>query len=66
MRKGLKYMSAISAEIDRIIHSPIKNPTKSEANKILRACGILNNKNELEVAYKQILIKDASKKDGKR
>ena len=39
---------------------------KSEANKILRACGILNNKNELKVAYKQILIKDASKKDGKR
>ena len=56
-------MKEISAEIDRIIHSPIKDPTKSEANKILRACGILNNKNELEEAYKQILIKDASKNE---
>lgn len=66
MRKGLKYMSAVSAEIDKIICSPVKKPTKLEATKTLRACGILNKNNGLKEAYKEILIKDAPKKNGKR
>ena len=58
-------MSAVSAEINRIIESPTKKPTESEAIKILRSCGILNKKNGVKRAYKEILIKEVSQRNGK-
>lgn len=63
MMKGLRYMVAVLAEIDKIIESPSKKPSKKEAMKMLRSCGILNKNNGLKTEYKEILIKDVSKKN---
>lgn len=51
-------MRAILLTIDKIIEKPTKKPTKEEAVKILRSCGILDNKNNIKSAYKKILAKD--------
>lgn len=64
--RGMKDMVAISAEINKIIESPSKKPTKAEAMKMLRACGILNKNNGVKTAYKEILIKEISIKDGNK
>lgn len=64
--RGIDDMVAISAEIDKIIESPSKMPTKQEAMKILRSCGILNKNNGLKTEYREILTKDVSKKDGNK
>ena len=64
MREGLRYRSAVSAEINRIIQSPTKNPTKSEAMKTLRSCGILNENNVLNEVYKEILFYPELLKEG--
>ena len=63
MKKGLRYMVAVLAEIDKIIESPSKKPSKKEAMKMVRSCGILNKNNGLKTEYKEILIKDVSKKN---
>ena len=62
--RGLRQMMEISAKIDKIIETPSKKPTKQEAMKVLRSCGILNRNNGVKAAYKDILVKKASKEDG--
>lgn len=64
--RGMDDMVAIAAEINKIIESPSKKPTKQEAEKILRSCGILNKNNGLKTEYKEILTKDVSKKNGSK
>lgn len=63
-KRGMKDMVAISTKIDEIIASPSKTPTKEEAVKLLRSCGILNENNNLKKAYKGIVTK-VSDKHGK-
>ena len=48
-------MATISLVIDKIIASETKKPTKEEAMKSLRACGILDNKNKVKPAYREII-----------
>lgn len=64
--RGIDDMVAIAAEIDKIIESPSKKPTKQEAMKMLRSCGILNKNNGIKTEYREILTKDVSKKDGNK
>ena len=66
MMRGMRDMVAISAEINKIIESPSKKPTRQEAMKMLRSCGILNKNNGVKLAYKEILIKEVSRKDGNK
>lgn len=58
--KGTKAMTAALLTIDKIIEKPTKKPTKEEAIKILRSCGILDNKNNLKSAYKKILTEESN------
>ena len=51
----MKDMATISLVIDKIIASETKKPTKEEAMKSLRACGILDNKNKVKPAYREII-----------
>ena len=55
MRKGMKHMMLTCLTIDKIIESPTKKPSKEESARILRACGIYNEKNNIKKAYKKIL-----------
>ena len=55
MMKGMRNMVAALLTIDKIIKTPTKKPTKEEATKILRSCGILDNKNNIKSAYKKII-----------
>jgi len=58
MKKGIKDMVAALSTIDKIIETPTKKPTKEEATKILRSCGILDNKNNIKSAYKKIITEE--------
>lgn len=58
----MKDKAAITAEINRIIESPSKKPTKQEAMKTLRSCGILDKNNKLKPVFKGILIKKDDEK----
>lgn len=58
--RSVKDMVAINNTIDKIINSPQKKITTSEARRILRECGILNRKNEIEPVYKNIIKESAS------
>lgn len=66
MMKGMKDMVAALLTIDKIIETPTKKPTKEEAKKILRSCGILDNKNNIKSAYKKIITEGSNtQNDGK-
>lgn len=43
--------------IDNIINEPIKIKTKEEACEILRSCGIMDENNNINPAYRDIIIK---------
>ena len=66
MHKGLKYKLDVFDKIDRIVQSPTKRLSKSEAIKILRSCGILNRDNDLNEAYKEILSREVSNDNEKQ
>ena len=42
--------------IDKILNTPIKNPTKEEAKEVLKNCGIFDENYNLTEAYKDIFI----------
>ena len=64
--KGMKDMVAALSTIDKIIETPTKKPTKKEAAKILRSCGILNNKNNIKPAYKKIITEGSNEKNDRK
>lgn len=66
MRKGLVNMVAVANTIDRIIGTSSKTPSKQEAQKVLRSCGILDNRNNIKPAYKKIITGNGSGKNGNR
>ena len=57
-----KDTETVSLVIDKIIASEIKKPTKEEAMKSLRACGILDNQNKINPAYRGIIIERKEKR----
>ena len=61
-KRSVKDMVAMLAEIDKIIESPSKKPTKQEAIKTLRSCGILNKNNGLKTEYRRILVRETTKR----
>lgn len=63
--KGMKDMVAAIYTIDKIIDAPTIKLSKEEAAKILRSCGILDNKNNIKPAYKKILTEESNKKNGR-
>ena len=62
MKKGMREMATMAIAIEHIIQASPKTPSKQEASKVLRSCGILNSKNEVKSAYKTIVIKSSSSK----
>lgn len=54
--RSVNDMISINNSINKIIHSPQKKISTSEARKILRDCGIFNSKNQIKSAYKGIII----------
>ena len=55
-RKELRRMAAACA-IERVIQLPEKKFTKAEAVLVLQRCGILSPKEDVEEAYKDIVVK---------
>lgn len=49
--------ASIYSIIDEIISSPTKKPAKEEAYALLKSCGIIDENNNLEPEYEDILIK---------
>ena len=54
MMKGIDDMASVSNKINRIIRTPSKKPTKSEAAQMLRSCGVLDQNNKVRPEYKKI------------
>lgn len=52
----MKEMAAATLTIEKIIQTPTKQPSINEAKKMLRSCGVLDQKNNIRSAYKDILI----------
>lgn len=55
--RNVKNMVATSIAVDKIIEAKTKKPSKQEAAKILRSCGILDSQNNIKSAHKDIVIK---------
>lgn len=62
--KGMKKMSTVEAVIEKTINSPAKTYTVTEAQKILQSCGILDTKNRVKEAYRDIVVKAEPRSDG--
>lgn len=58
-------MVAALLTIDKIIEAPTKKPSKEEAAKILRSCGILDENNNIKPEFKEILTEGNNKKNDK-
>ena len=63
-RKGLRDMSAIMYALNEIVAKPQEKLTKAQAQKILRNCGIMDHSNQIQPAYKKIVVPKDQKKDG--
>lgn len=63
-KKGLKDMSAIQYALDELVTKPQEKLTKAQAQKILRNCGIMDQSNQIQPAYKKIVVPKDQKKDG--
>lgn len=61
---SIKDMTAAICAINDILNEPPKKYTAEEARKVLRACGILTNKNDINVEYKEIIIDAKCKNAG--
>lgn len=59
-------MVAVISTIDRIIETPSTKPTKEEAEKILRSCGILDRNNNIKPAYRQMLSNESRNKNERK
>ena len=66
MQKGLINMVAVTRTLDRIIETSSKTPSRQEAQKVLRSCGILDNQNNIKPAYKKIITGGSSRKHGSK
>lgn len=53
---GMTERDRIDKTINKIINTPVKTPSRSEAKEILRNCGILNENDEVSRDYKDIFI----------
>ena len=58
-------MTAAMTAIEKVINTSSKKPTKSEAEQILRSCGILDRKNNIKGAYKKILVVNSENNESK-
>lgn len=59
----MRNMVAVSSTIDKIIETPTKKPSKKEAEKVLRSCGIFDKNNKIRPAYKKIITADTPDKN---
>lgn len=66
MMKGMKEMVAALSTIDKIIETPTKKYSKEEATKILRSCGILDKRNNIKPAYKEIITEGSTIKSDRK
>lgn len=64
-RIGVDYMRTTNETIMRIATSPNKSMTTTEAKKILRNCGILNGKNQVNSAYQNMISKSSEASNGR-
>lgn len=64
MRKGMVDMVTISRTIDKIIQTSSRTPSKQEAQKVLRSCGIFDQKNNIKPAYRNIITGNGTGKNG--
>ena len=55
-----------SEAIDQAIKAPKKRFTKEEAQAMLRKYGVLTRSNNISKAYKDIIIKTGTEKNGAR
>lgn len=53
-------MIATMRKVRQIIKEPVEVPTKEEAARMLRACGVLDENNKLMPAFKDILYMEES------
>lgn len=60
---GMRDMVVALMTVDKIIETKNKKPNKTEAARILRSCGILDDKNNIRPAYKGLVIKQENKND---
>lgn len=60
--KELRRMAAVACAIERVIQMPEKKFTKAEAILVLQKCGILSQKEDVEEAYKDIVVKTGDNK----
>lgn len=66
MEKGMRYMVTAMLAIESIIESPTKKPSKADAAKMLRSCGILDENDNLYPAFKNLLVKETKGRNGKK
>ena len=56
-RIGADYMRAVNEAIIKVVTSPGRKITVTEAKNILRNCGIFNVDNQIKEIYKNIVFK---------
>ena len=66
MRKELIHMSAVEAAIQEMIQMSPNSVTKREAKKILKECGILDQNENIQAAYSDIIVKTGMTEDGRK
>ena len=54
-------MTQVSAKINKIINARTAKPSRVEAQKILRACGVLDRNNKVKSEYRGIIISEQTK-----
>lgn len=54
--KGMKEMDRIGKAIDKVIKTPVKTPSASQARELLRNCGILDKNHRVSRDYKDIFF----------
>lgn len=64
--RGMKETMAVTMMIEKVLESKTKKPNKDEAARILRSCGVLNNKNVMKSVYKGIFIEKSVENNGKK
>ena len=64
-RIGVDYMRTTNETIMKIATSPNKSMTTTEAKTILRNCGILNSKNQVNSAYQNMIFKSGEASNGR-
>jgi len=57
----MMLMAPVSTKINKIINARTAKPSRVEAQKILRACGVLDRNNKVKSEYSGIIISEQTK-----